>query len=124
MRAEFKVNLKKTRAAYIRRDMARFKAEPQLRQFLILAYQIRDVLDKNPQRTLQEISEWLGLTRGRISQVLNLLFLSPRIQEDIILSNKKFLFHVPEYKIRKIIREINWDKQFQMWRELQLSLTQ
>ena len=124
MRAEFKVNLKKNRSTYAKRDMARFKNEPQLRQFLVLAYLIRNMLDKNPQRTLQEISEWLGLTRGRISQVLNLLFLSTRIQEDIILSNKKFLLFVPEYKIRNIIREIDWNMQFQMWRELQLALPQ
>jgi len=122
MRAEFKVKLKQNKTAYIRQDMRKFKNEPQLRQFLVLAYQIKNVLEKNPQRTLREISEWLGLTRSRISQALNLLFLSPRIQENIILSHEKFLFLVPEHKVRDIIKEISWDKQFQMWRELQLTL--
>jgi len=125
MRVEFKVKLKQgNRARYVRQDQNRIQKEPVLRQYLVLAYQVKDVLDKNPQRTLQEISEWLGLTRGRISQLLNLLFLNPRIQEDIILLNKKFLFFVPEYKIRNIFREIYWNMQFQMWLELQLTLPQ
>ena len=92
MRAEFKVSLKRTKSQYIRRDIAKFKNVPQLRQYLILAYQIKDILEKNPQRTLREISDWLGLTRGRISQILNLLFICPKIQEGIILSHKKSLF--------------------------------
>ena len=119
MRAEFKVNLKRTKAPYIRRDKTKFKNEPQLRQYLILAYQIKDILEKNPQRTLREISEWLGL-----SQILNLLFLCPKILEDVILSHKKSLFFVPEHRVREIIKEINWDKQLQMWRKLQLTLPQ
>ena len=115
MRVEFKVNLKQNRTAHARRYMKRFKAEPQLRQSLILAYQIKDVLEKNPQRNLREISEWLGFTRGRISQILNLLFLSPKIQEDIILSERKILFSIPEYKLRPIMKKLSWKKQLRMW---------
>jgi len=118
MRAEFKINLKQTKATYIRRDMGKFKNEPTLRQFLVLAYQIRHELDKSPHRTLREISEWLGLTRGRISQILNYLSLSPRIQEEILLSDNKTLHQIPEHQIRKIMREINWTKQQEMWRQL------
>ncbi|MCQ9207116.1 MAG: hypothetical protein NG740_04480 [Omnitrophica bacterium] len=118
MRAEFKVNLKLTKATYIRRDMRKFKNEPQLRQLLVLAYQIKRELEKTPHGTLREISEWLGLTRGRISQILNLLFLAPKIQEDIVLSDKKLLLFIPEHKIRPIIKEIDWEKQREMWIEI------
>lgn len=116
MRAEFKVNLKRTKAPYIRRDKTKFKNEPPLRQFLVLAYQIKHELKKNPQRTLREISEWLGLTRGRISQILNYLFLSPQIQEEILFSNNKILRQIPEYHIRKIMREMDWNKQYMTWK--------
>ncbi len=115
MRAEFKVSLKRTKAPYIRRDKTKFKNEPPLRQYLVLAYQIKDILEKKPQRTLREISEWLGLTRGRLSQILNYLFLSPQIQEEILLSNNKILHQIPEYRIRKIMREIDWNKQRETW---------
>lgn len=122
MRAEFKVNLKRTKALYAKRDMNRFKAEPQLRQFLVLAYQIKQEIDKNLQRTLREISEWLGITRGRISQILNLLFLAPKIQEEIILADKKILFSIPEHKVRIIMKELDWDKQKEMWINLMRDL--
>jgi len=115
MRAEFKVNLKRTKATYIRRDMRKFKNEPPLRQFLVLAYQIKRELDKSPHRTLREISEWLGLTRGRISQILNYFFLSPFIQEQILLSNSNSLYTIPEYKIREIMNALDWYKQKGMW---------
>jgi len=117
MRAEFKVNLKRTKATYIRRDMGKFKNEPPLRQFLVLAYQIKHEIEKSPHRTLREISEWLGLTRGRVSQILNYLSLSPRIQEEILLSDNKTLHQIPEHRIRKIMREVNWDKQWAMWKQ-------
>ena len=118
MRTEFKVTLKQARTAYRRRDKAKFKNEPQLRQFLILAYQIRNIRRKNPQRTLQEISEWLGLSRGRISQILNLLFLASKIQEQIILSDEKTLFSIPEHKVRPLIKKLNWDRQKEFWASL------
>jgi len=122
MRAEFKVNLKRTKATYIRRDMRKFKNEPPLRQFLVLAYQIKRELDKSPHRTLREISEWLGLTRGRISQILNYLSLSSRIQEEILLSDNKILHQIPEHQVRKIMKEADWGKQWATWKQTKATL--
>ena len=115
MRAEFKVNLKGTKATYARRDMRKFKNEPPLRQCLVLAHQVKKTIETQPGRTLKEISEWLGLTRGRISQILNYLSLSPRIQEEILLSDNRILHQIPEHQVRKIMRETDWGKQKQMW---------
>ena len=98
--------------------MRKFKNEPPLRQCLVLAHQVKKTIETQPGRTLKEISEWLGLTRGRISQILNLLFLAPKIQEEIILSDKKFIFSIPEHKVRPIIKEIDWEKQREMWIEI------
>ena len=122
MRAEFKVNLKRTKATYIRRDMGKFKNEPPLRQFLVLAHQVKKTIETQPGRTLKEISEWLGLTRGRISQILNYLSLSPRMQEEILLSANKALHQIPEHQIRKIMRETQWDKQWGMWKQINTTL--
>ncbi len=115
MRVEFKVSLKRTKAPYVKRDRNKVFREPLLRQYLVLAYQVKKTIESQRGRTLKEIAEWLGLTRGRISQILNLLFLAPKIQEEIILSDKKFLFSIPEHRVRIIMRELDWGKQKDSW---------
>lgn len=118
MRAEVKVKLKKTQNLKSLWQMKNLSNEPQLRQHLVLAHQIRNVLEKNPSRTLREISEWLGLTGSRISQILNLLFLSPMIQQEILCLEKEIITSLPEHQIRPIIQELDWNKQLQMWHKL------
>jgi hypothetical protein len=49
---------------------------------------------------------------------MSLLFLSPRVQEEIILQNDPCLFEIPEYKLRTITDELDWDKQYVMWQKL------
>ena len=49
---------------------------------------------------------WLGMAHARICQIANMLLLSPKIQEDILLSYNKALFNVPEYRLRDITTEV------------------
>ena len=115
MRAEFKVNLKRTKQNYIRRDRNRLLKEPILRQYLVLAHQVKEVLKAQPKRTLKEISGWIGYTPARMSQIMNLLFLSPLIQEEILLSNKSSLRQLSINIAHKISQELSWDKQNELW---------
>lgn len=94
------------------------QSEPQLRQNLLLAYQIQELIDKNKAKDLKEVAGWLNLSQQRINQIMSLLFLSPRIQETIILQNDPCLFEIPEYKLRTITDELDWDKQYTMWQKL------
>ncbi len=91
MRAEFKVTLKRTKALYAKRDRNKVHKEPVLRQYLVLAHQVKRTIESQRGRTLKEIAGWIGYTPARMSQIMGLLFLSPFIQEEIILSNKPFL---------------------------------
>ena len=115
MRAEFKVNLKRTKATYIRRDMGKFKNEPPLRQCLVLAHQVKKTIKTQPGRTLKELSGWIGYTPARLSQIMSLLFLSPFIHEEILLSSKPFLHKLTINEASLIARELLWDKQKEMW---------
>ena len=115
MRAEFKVNLKRTKQNYIRRDRNRLHKEPILRQYLALAHQVNKVLKAQPKRTLKEISGWIGYTPARMSQIMSLLFLSPLIQEEILLSNKSSLRQLSINIAHKISQELSWDKQNELW---------
>lgn len=99
------------------------QSEPQLRQNLLLAHQIQLVLDQRKAQSLKQVSEWLNISQQRLYQIFNLLFLSPRIQEEILLRNNPGLFEIPEYKLRPIMDEIDWDKQHEMWQKLLQSLS-
>ena len=47
-----------------------------------------------------------------------MLLVSPLIQEEILLSTDKALYNVPEYRLREVIKELDWDKQQEIWKDL------
>jgi hypothetical protein len=91
--------------------------EPPIRKNLVLAHHIQ-VLIENKRGNLNQVAQWLGLTYPRICHVLNMLNISPEIQEVIILSQDKRLYRIPEYRLRDITAEIDWEKQRQIWTSL------
>lgn len=118
LKFEFKVDLKPVRHASTRCRMTKISNEPRLRQYLVLAYQIQEMLECDNTITSKRMAEWLGMTAPRISQILNLLFLSPAIQKEILLSNDKKIHSLTEHKILALTKEIDWQKQQFMWNDL------
>jgi len=98
--------------------MAKISNEPNLRQYLVLAMQIEEVLERDSTITAKKIAEWLNMTPPRICQILNLLLLCPTIQRDILLSQDKRLYDLGEYNLRNIVKEPLWKKQIEMWNTL------
>lgn len=92
--------------------------EPKIRKNLILAYQLTKLLEEGKVKSAKQAAGWLGLSQVRIDQLMNMLLLSPRIQEEIICSENKTLASIPEYKLRCIIYEADWQKQSQLWQNL------
>ena len=117
MRFEFKIDLKKPRDVLNSRKML-IKKEPLLRQNLVLAYQIQELFEKGKAKKLGQVGQWLHMTHARISQIMNLLFLAPDIQEEILFSDEEKIFQLTEHKIRKIPMEVIWTKQEEMWNEI------
>ena len=115
LKFEFNVNLKPVRYASHRCRMAKISNEPKLRQYLVLAYQIQEALDRDSTITAKRIAEWLGMTPPRVSQILYLLSLCPAIQQEILLSENKKLHSLGEYNVREIVKEPLWEKQIEMW---------
>ncbi|MCX5700014.1 MAG: hypothetical protein NTZ63_00500, partial [Candidatus Omnitrophica bacterium] len=91
--------------------------EPSLRKNLILAYQLQKLFEDGKTSTKQA-AEWLNMHEVRVNQALNLLLLSPKIQEEIICLERQKLSSIPEYKLRPIINEAGWEKQNHMWQNL------
>lgn len=115
MRNEFKVTLKKTKPLYAKRDMRKLKREPVVRQYLVLAHQIQKALYDNPDRSMRQIASWIGLTPARLSQIMHLLYLSPFLQEEILLSEESSLHKLSVNDAHDISREIMWEKQKYLW---------
>ena len=89
-----------------------------MRQNLVLAYQIQELFEKEKAKNLGQVAQWLHMTHARISQIMNLLFLAPDIQEEILFSGREKISQITEHKIRKIPMEVNWTKQREMWNEI------
>ena len=98
--------------------MAKIVNEPRLRQYMVLAYQIQETLDRDSTTTAKQIAAWINMTPPRISQILNLLFLSPSIQKEILLSNDEKIRGLTEHKILAITKEIDWEKQQALWNDI------
>ena len=118
LKFEFKVDLKPVSRKSYRYYMAKIVNEPRLRQYMVLAYQIQETLDRDSATTAKQIAAWLNMTPPRISQILNLLFLSPSIQKEILLSNDEKIRALTEHKILAITKEIDWEKQQATWKDL------
>jgi hypothetical protein len=118
LRYEFKVDLKPVRHKSYRYQMAKISNEPKLRQYLVLAMQIEEALERDNTITAKKIAEWLNMTPPRICQILDLLKLCPTIQRDILLSQDKRLYDLGEYNLRYIVKEHLWEKQIEMWNTL------
>jgi len=117
-RLEFDVNLKQVRTLNRWDKAQEVEKEPKIRKNLLLAHQLQALQDKGQVRSLKEASKWLNMSHVRIDQVMNMLLISPHIQEEIICSAKPNLKQIPEYKLRGLTSEPSWQKQHEIWQEL------
>ena len=92
-----------------------YEAEPPIRRQLLLAHQIQQKLDSGEITDLKKLAEWMNVSKKRLDQILNLLYLSPRIQEDILLGDRFQIARISERQLRPIFGEISWDRQTAYW---------
>jgi len=100
---ELKTSLRNT-------SQGHFEAEPPIRRQLLLAYQIQQKIDTCEIKDLKKLSEWMNIGRTRLDQILNLLFLCPKIQEDIVLGARFKLARISERSLRPICSEVVWER--------------
>jgi len=115
---QYKVELKELKNLPVPPNQINIKNEPQIRQRLILAHQIQDVIADGRVKDLKQMAEWLNLGDIKIYLIMNALMLAPSIQEEILLSDDKNISLIPEYKINEICRELDWEKQKEKWQKL------
>ncbi|HOO51068.1 MAG TPA: hypothetical protein PLK94_07265, partial [Alphaproteobacteria bacterium] len=81
---------------------------------------LQNLVDKGAIRDYAEIARLTGLTRARVTQIMNLNLLAPRIQEEILFMPRIHSGHDPitERDLRSITQEPLWDKQLKKWQIL------
>lgn len=95
----------------------------RLTKLLALALRYQQLLDQGYVTSRAELAEVAQVSRARLSQIMNLLFLASDIQEEILLLPFTTATREPvsERDMRAITAEPIWEKQREMWHALQRS---
>ena len=121
VRLEFDSDVKKSRHSTKWHKEIEVIKEPKIRKTLILAHQLQGLINKGRIQDSQQASEWLNISTSRVDHILSLLYLSPTIQEEIVTGDDSILSLIPEYKLRSLAAESQWEKQTQLWLEMKNS---
>jgi hypothetical protein len=93
---------------------------PHITKLMALAIRLDHLLASGQVKDQAEIARTAGITRARVTQIINLTNLAPDIQE-AILNLEPTTDHVPRFREREV-RTIailpNWEKQRLMWKRL------
>lgn len=76
-------------------------------QMLALAHHVEHLIEAGELKGYAEAAQILGVTRARLTQVMNLLLLSPRVQESVLRGRLRST----ERSLRHLGREANWQEQ-------------
>lgn len=94
---------------------------PTVSRIMALAIRMDRLLREGVARDYADLARLGGVTRARLTQIMNLLLLAPDIQEDLL-----FLPRTPsgphpvaERDMRRIAAVPDWRKQRRLWREVQ-----
>ena len=93
---------------------------PRVTQVLALAIYFQDMIVRGEARDYADLARLGCITRERISQVMELIWLAPEIQQEILEfpPNKTGRFPVSEVAARRVAAELLWDTQRELWRNL------
>ncbi|MCI0341378.1 MAG: hypothetical protein L0216_09565 [Planctomycetales bacterium] len=93
---------------------------PRVARLVALAHRFGGLLRSGEVKDYTELARLAGVTRQRVTQIMNLLHLAPGIQEAILDLPRTLTGRDPicERDLRAIAAVPVWSKQRAMWREL------
>jgi hypothetical protein len=77
---------------------------------LALAHRIDRLVDAGELESVAAASRALGLTRARLTQLMNLLLLAPAIQERLLAGDLR----LSERALRRVVCETVWTEQYRL----------
>jgi hypothetical protein len=106
-----------TRTSTGRKTRLLLSTNARVARLLALAYDIEARIEAGEFHDYADVARAHGLTRARLTQVMNLLLLAPPIQEEIF--HLEFLpgrEPISERDLRRVLRSLVWDEQVAAWR--------
>ena len=93
------------------------RARPwRVAQMLALAHAMRDLLDRGVVRGYAELAHLAGVTRPRVTQLLDLTLLAPDIQEELLFAETSGgRERITERAMRAVVRSSSWQEQRRSW---------
>lgn len=90
---------------------------PQVAQRLAEAHAFQRLLDDGKVKTQAELARNTGLTRARITQIMNLLLLAPDLQEEVLMMKPgpRGRDPISERQLRHVAAAPEWDAQRRRW---------
>ena len=85
---------------------------PRLTRLLALAHRWNRLIEEGVVNDRAQIARMMGLSRARVTQIVDLLYLAPEIQESILSGERP----VRERTVRALVRIPEWTKQYMVWR--------
>ena len=85
------------------------QAIPRITRLLALAHRWSDLIERGQVQDQAEIGRLMGITRARVTQIMNLRLLSPAIQEALLLTPG--FTQATEQQIRSALRCPGWQDQ-------------
>ena len=90
---------------------------PHITRLLALAYHLQDLIEKGVVQDYADIARLSGLSRARLSQIMNLALLDPQIQEEILCSGS-FPEKTKDQDLRAVLKSPVWKEQIGFWEKL------
>jgi hypothetical protein len=79
---------------------------------LAVAYTLAEILDQEDAPSRGELAKALGMSKARLSQLLDLALLAPDIQEALLfLQVPPGPDPIPERALRHVVRALDWNEQ-------------
>lgn len=93
---------------------------PRVTQVLALAVHFQDMIDRGDACNYADLARLGCLTRERMSQIMELIWLAPDIQAEILEfpSTATSRFPVSEVAVRNIADKLRWAEQRELWASL------
>ncbi len=93
---------------------------PRVTRLMALAVQFECLLREGVVRNQAELAARAGVSRARVTQIMNFRLLAPDIQEAILALPRieKGRDRLCERDLRPIMAELHWDRQRSMWATL------
>jgi len=93
---------------------------PRVSRLMALAIRLERLLAEGVARDYADLARLGGVTRARLTQIMNLTLLAPDIQESLLFLPRTLRGRDPiqEPHLRPITLMPDWRKQRKLWREL------